>query len=89
MSNLFLQVIEWSALGFGTLGTFMWATNKNQLAVSLLWMASAILWIVFAYNNGHYGLTARDVIGLLMYGMGIRTYWKSRQKELDGNDCKN
>lgn len=76
-------VIEWTALSVGTAGTVLWALGKNQLSVSVLWMLSSILWIVFALTNGHYGLTARDMLGILLYAVGIRTYWISRRKETE------
>ena len=28
-----------------------------------------------AFYNGHYGLTARDLLGVILYAVGIRTYW--------------
>ena len=72
---LALFLIEWGAFAVGTVGTLLWSLGKNQLLVSVLWMFSAILWVVFAFYNGHYGLTARDLLGVILYAVGIRTYW--------------
>lgn len=72
------MIVEYTALGIGTLGTGLWALNKSQLGVSVLWLASAVLWIVFAQMNGHVGLAVRDVIGLCLYVIAIRTYLKLR-----------
>lgn len=73
------SILEYSALAVGTVGTLLWSLGKNQLIVSILWMISAMLWIAFALSNEHYGLTARDGLGVLLYAMGISTYWKERK----------
>ncbi len=72
--------IEWVALGVGTLGTVLWSLNKSQFTVSILWLISSLLWIWFAQLNGHYGLTARDGLGVVMYLVGIWTYYKNRSQ---------
>lgn len=79
--------LEWLALAIGTVCTAMWALNKHQLMVSLLWICSSLLWILFAYFNGHHGLAARDILGLLIYAIGVGTYTKAylQQKEKRDN----
>lgn len=77
MNNYFLIILEWSALIIGTFGTILWALGKNQLLVSVLWLISAILWIFFAFINQHYGLGIRDFVGVILYLIGIRTYYKT------------
>lgn len=84
ITPLSLIALEWTALGIGTAGTILWSLGKNQLAVSLLWMVSSLLWIAFALTNDHYGLTARDVLGLVLYGIGIRTYWLEQRATVTG-----
>lgn len=76
MNNYFLIILEWSALIIGTTGTILWALGKNQLIVSVLWLISAILWIFFALINQHYGLGIRDFVGVILYLIGIKTYYK-------------
>ena len=78
MNINFLFILEWTALIVGTTGTIMWALGKNQLITSFLWLISAILWIIFAIKNEHYGLTARDLLGVILYIIGIHTYWKKK-----------
>lgn len=75
------KLIEYLALTTGTFGTGLWALNKNQLMVSILWLVSAVLWIVFAQLNGHVGLTVRDAIGVCIYLVGIRTYFKQQRTQ--------
>lgn len=74
------KVIEWVALCIGTAGTILWSLGKNQLVVSLLWLFSAILWIAFAWKNGHYALTVRDILGIVLYAIGIQTYSRAKNK---------
>ena len=74
-------IIEWAAFLVGTTGTILWALGKNQLTVSVLWMISSVLWIIFALGNEHYALTSRDLLGILLYSVGIKTYWKTKNKE--------
>jgi hypothetical protein len=81
MSSTALIIIEWTALVIGICGTVLWSLGKNQFAVSLLWMISAILWIVFAVMNEHYGLIFRDFIGVILYAIGIKTYWLKSKKD--------
>jgi hypothetical protein len=74
-----MWLLEYGALAIGTVGSVLWSLGNNQLLVSILWMISAMLWIVFALSNEHYGLSARDCLGVLIYAMGIRTYWNGRK----------
>lgn len=75
-------ILEYSALTIGTIGTLLWALGKNQLIVSILWMTSALLWIAFALLHQHYGLTLRDLIGVILYSVGIYTYWKNSKTKM-------
>lgn len=79
MDVSYLRILEWTALGIGTIGTVLWSLGKNQLLVSILWMVSSLLWIVFSFSNDHYALTARDILGVSLYAMGIHTYWKNKK----------
>lgn len=74
-------IIEWLALIIGTIGTILWSIGWNQLTVSILWLLSSLLWIVFALSNEHYALTARDMLGVFLYIIGIKTYWKNKKIE--------
>ena len=74
------NILEYSALIIGTLGTILWAMGKSQILVSILWLVSALIWIGFSLLNGHDGLAIRDVFGVLMYSIGIRTYLKQNQE---------
>lgn len=77
----YMAFFEWAALIIGTLGTILWSFGKSQLTVSILWILSSMLWIVFAWVNGHYGLTARDTLSVIPYAIGVRTYWRSVKNE--------
>ncbi len=77
MNSNALIFLEWSALTIGTFGTILWALGKNQLIISILWLISAILWIFFSLINEHYGLGVRDAVGVILYIIGIKTYWKT------------
>ena len=78
-----LLILEYLALFVGPAGTILWSLGKNQLIVSILWMISALLWIIFAFSNKHYGLTARDLIGVVLYAIGIYTYWKNKNNQFN------
>ena len=45
-------------------------------------MTSALLWIAFALLHQHYGLTLRDLIGVILYSVGIYTYWKNSKTKM-------
>lgn len=67
-------LIEWMAFGVGTVGTVLWALGvkwNDKPLEGWFWLASALLWIVFATLNGHQGLAARDLIGAALYVAGI------------------
>jgi hypothetical protein len=71
------EVLEWAAFGIGTIGTVMWALGlkwNGKPIEGWFWLASALIWIVFAMVNDHNGLAARDLIGTVLYVVGI---WKS------------
>lgn len=72
------EMIEWAAVGIGSLGTILWALGKNQLVIALLWTISSLLWIAFAIAHGHAGLTLRDVISFGLSALGVRNYWLNR-----------
>lgn len=78
--NLDHFALEWMAFGVGTLGTVLWALRKAEMVVGLLWLTSGLLWIVFATSGGHSGLAARDLLGVVLYAVGVLNTWKARKK---------
>lgn len=74
-----LELIEWSALLIGTSGTIIWALRIWVGVEAWLWLASGLLWIVFAAANGHEGLAVRDVIGIILYVTGIVTSFRNKR----------
>ena len=74
---MILEMIEWTALALGTIGSILWSLGRSQFIVALLWMGSSLLWIGFAISNGHAGLTLRDVFGFGFALVGVRTHWQN------------
>lgn len=62
----FLAVhLDWVALAIGAVGSFLWAHNGEwSKHASVWWLASSVLWIVFAWLNGMPALGVRDVLGI-------------------------
>ena len=70
-------IIEWSAFCIGTIGTIIWAIKWRGGGIeSWFWLASSLLWIVFAIQSSHSGLAFRDLIGVGLYTWGIWTHHK-------------
>jgi len=77
----FLFWLEWSAFTVGTIGTLFWAKGarfKDKPVEGWFWLISGILWIVFAVSKGHYGLALRDVLGVILYLIGLHRIYSAQ-----------
>ena len=73
--------MDWIALLIGTIGTALWAHNgKSARLAAPLWLASSLIWMVYAYINGLSALGARDFISVSLYGYGIWRWCFPRKK---------
>ena len=66
-----LKHLDWLALAFGAVGSFLWAHNgPSAKYASVWWLFSSLLWVVFAWINGLPALGVRDAVGvgLTLYG---------------------
>ena len=77
--------LEWMAFSIGTIGTILWALGfkyKGRPLEGWFWLASSILWIWFSYINGHKGLASRDLLGLILYIIGIAKIYKETRPKI-------
>ncbi len=63
--------LDWLALAVGTVGTVLWAHNgRSARYAALWWLASSLLWMVFAWAKGLPALGVRDLISVVLYLYG-------------------
>lgn len=68
---LTVEYIDWLALALGTIGTVIWAHNGSwSRYAAVLWLASSILWLIYAWLNGLPALGGRDAISIALYVYG-------------------
>jgi len=69
--NAVLSHIDWFAVTFGAIGSFLWARGGPNARYSCLWwLSSSLLWIGYAWNAGLPALGMRDgiALGFNLYG---------------------
>jgi hypothetical protein len=62
---------DWAALAVGAVGTLLWAHNGSRARYAALWwLASSLLWLLFAWSKGMpaLGLSYAVSVGLYVYG---------------------